>query len=258
MLLSALAGCYRPVAPRGSTSCASGRSADGALNRAREVRHLEALARPWDSRENTYGIPNLERYIEQHPEVFVQAVAWAYKRNDQGKDSPELQVPENAVKNVASRAFRLLEGMSRIPGHDAPEFDKDRLPKWTAAVRESCAELSRPEICDVCLGKLLSNAPVGADGVWPSEPVRQVMEEIQSEDMMRGAHTGVYNSRGVHWRGEGGDQERGLAAQYRKWGEALQFSHPFVSSHLLMNLAKTYEHEANREDTEAGIRRRLR
>src|ERR1700731_3065433 len=89
----------------------------------------------------------------------------------------------------------------------------------------------------------------------PSEPVRQVMEEIQSEDMMRGAHTGVYNSRGVHLRGEGGDQERGLAAQYRKWGEALQFSHPFVSSHLLMNLAKTYEHEANREDTEAGIRR---
>jgi hypothetical protein len=62
----------------------------------------------------------------------------------------------------------------------------------------------------------------------------------------------------VHWRGEGGDQERESAEKYRKWGEALQFSHPFVSSKLLMELARTYECEASREDTEAGIRRRLR
>jgi hypothetical protein len=66
------------------------------------------------------------------------------------------------------------------------------------------------------------------------------------------------DSRGVHWRGEGGDQERELAAKYRRWGEALQFSHPFVSAHFLMKLAQTYEREANSEDTEAGIRRRLR
>jgi len=84
------------------------------------------------------------------------------------------------------------------------------------------------------------------------------MEDIQSERMMEGARTGIYNSRGVHYRGEGGDQERELAEKYRKWGEALQFSHPFVASKLLMGLARTYEHEANREDTEAGIRRRMR
>jgi hypothetical protein len=83
------------------------------------------------------------------------------------------------------------------------------------------------------------------------------MEEIHPEPMMEGVATGVYNSRGVHWRGEGGDQERELAEKYRKWGQALQFSHPYVSSKLLMELAE-YEREASREDTEAGIRRRLR
>jgi len=69
---------------------------------------------------------------------------------------------------------------------------------------------------------------------------------------------GVYNSPGAHWRGEGGDQERELAAKYRKWGQALQSSHPYVASVLLMGLARSYEADANREDTEAGIRRRLR
>jgi hypothetical protein len=84
------------------------------------------------------------------------------------------------------------------------------------------------------------------------------MEDIQSDGMMEGVRTGVYNSRGVYWRGEGGDQERAIAEKYRKWAEALQFSHPFVSSKLLMELARMYEHAASREDTEAGIRRRLR
>lgn len=74
---------------------------------------------------------------------------------------------------------------------------------------------------------------------------------------MRGAHTGVYNSRGVHWRGEGGEQERVLAEKYRGWGRELQISHPFVASKLLIALAKTYDYEAKREDTEADIQRRL-
>ena len=84
------------------------------------------------------------------------------------------------------------------------------------------------------------------------------MEDIQSELMMEGAHVGVYNSRGPQWRGEGGDQERELKQKFQLWGEALQVSHPFVASKLLMKLAKTYDHEANRWDTEAAIRRRLR
>jgi hypothetical protein len=72
-----------------------------------------------------------------------------------------------------------------------------------------------------------------------------------------GARTGLYNARGVHFRREGGDEERGLAAKYRKWAEVLRYTHPFVSSTLLMAMVKTYEHDASREDTEAGIRRRL-
>jgi hypothetical protein len=49
-----------------------------------------------------------------------------------------------------------------------------------------------------------------------------------------------------------------LAEKYREWAQALQVSHPFVAAKLLMGLAKTYDHDASREDTEAGIRRRLR
>jgi addiction module HigA family antidote len=223
-----------------------------------EFAYIEVLARPWDRRD-TYGIPNLERYVETHPELFVQAVTWTYKRKDGATDPAEFQVPPEHVKTMAERGYKLLDAIERIPGHnDLGELEVERLAKWIATVRHSCAELTRADIADVCIGKVLSCASVGKDGVWPCEPVRDVMEDIQSESMMRGARTGVYNSRGVHTRGEGGDQERELAEKYRKWAQALQVSHPFVAAKLLMGLAQTYDHEASREDTEAGIRRRMR
>lgn len=206
-----------------------------------------------------WGFWGTIRHHADPPKAFVQAVVWAYKRKDRATDPAEFQVPPDRVNDMAERGYKLLEAIERIPGYnDLGELEGDRLAKWIATVRQSCAELSRADIADNCIGKVLSCAPVGKDGVWPCEPVRDVMEDIQSEAMMQGAHTGVYNSRGVHTRGEGGDQERELADKYRKWGQALQVSHPFVSSKLLMGLAKTYEHEASREDTEAGIRRRLR
>jgi addiction module HigA family antidote len=223
-----------------------------------EFAYLDVLAQPWGSQPH-YGIPNLERYVEAHPELFVQAIAWTYKRKDDAIDPAEFRIPPERVNTMAERGYKLLDAIAYIPGHnDLGELNADHLARWIAAVRQPSAELSRAEIADNCIGKLLSCAPIGKDGIWPCEPVRDVMEEIQSEPLMQGAQTGVYNSRGPHWRGEGGDQERELAEKYRQWGKGLQVSHPFVASKLLMALVKTYDNEASREDTEAAIRRRLR
>jgi addiction module HigA family antidote len=224
-----------------------------------EFAFVDVLARPWDSRAESYGIPNLERYVEAHPELFVQAIAWTYKRKDGGVDPEELRMPPDRVNDMAERGYKLLEALQRIPGQDEPgELSAKALAQWVSRVRQSASELSRLDVADTCIGGLLAHAPVGADGVWPCEPVRQAMEEVHSEQLMRGAHTGVYNLRGVVWRGEGGDQERELAAKYRKWSLALQSTYPYVASVLLMRLVRTYEAEARREDTEESLRGRMR
>jgi len=222
-----------------------------------EFTYIDILSQPWSSREG-YGIPNLEKYVEAHPGLFVQAIVWTYKRKGLGEDPPELRAEPENVQHLAERGYKLLDGLERMPGHDyRGDLNAETLAAWVKAVRDACAELDRGEIGDTCIGKLFSNAPKGSDDVWPCEPVRQVIEIIQSKSMSRGACTGLYNARGAHWRGEGGDDERKLAEKYRAWADSLQYSHPFVASAILMEMVRTYEHEAIREDAEAGIRRRL-
>ncbi len=191
--------------------------------------------------------------------MLVQAIVWVYKRKDCAGDPPEFKVEPDVAKPMAERGYKLIQALKRIPGSDEHgDVNFDRLAKWVGIVRKSCAELSRIEIADLVLGELLASAPPEKDGTWPCEAVRKVLEDVQSEDIMRGVHTGVYNSRGVHTRGPGGDQERQLADKYRKLAQQIRASSPYVASELLLKLTDTYEREAVREDTEEQINRRLR
>lgn len=223
-----------------------------------EYLYIDALAKPHVHGGN-YGIPNLAKYVELHPEVYVQAIVYAYRRSDGAIDPPEFTVADEHGSHFAEQGYKLLSGMETVPGRDEQgHLTAEGLRAWIKAVRDAAAELSRLESADFEIGELLAHAPVGTDGVWPSEPVRDVLEEVHSDAMMRGVHAGQFNARGVHWRGDGGAQERELADKYRVWADSLRYSHPYLSSSALMGLVKTYEHDARREDTDAIVRRRLR
>ncbi len=206
-----------------------------------------------------HGIPNLESQIAQSPEVFVQAVALAYKRGDEGEDPPEWRIenPEQRAA-VALAAHRLLDQIKKIPGMDGNgRIDAGALAAWLAEVRHLCREYARADIGDHCLGQLLAKVPEGENGIWPCEAVCEAMEGIASPEIGRGFCIGVRNSRGVHWRSEGGEQERELAAKYRAWAERLHFDYPYVGG-LLEDIAASYEREAAWQDSEANVTKRLR
>ncbi|MGO9573531.1 MAG: hypothetical protein ACLPTQ_04285 [Terriglobales bacterium] len=79
----------------------------------------------------------LERYVEAHPELFVQAIAWTYKRKDGATDPAEFQVPPERIETMAERGHKLLDAIERIPGHNhLGEVEATRLATWIAAVRQ--------------------------------------------------------------------------------------------------------------------------
>lgn len=210
------------------------------------------------ARTDKHLIPNLEKYVEQNPLFYVQALVWAFRRRDHQEDPAELKAPEGSKSVYAERAYKLLETVSRLPayaGDDKPTLEN--LKRWIELVRARARELGRIEVADSCLGRLLAAEPPGPDTVWPGQLARDGLEFIATDEVARGAVVARRNARGVIWRARGGMQERELAAQFRDWASALQYSHPFVASQVLDALTRSYEHEAKREDESELLRERL-
>ena len=214
-----------------------------------------------DLEHSKHSIPNLERQIAESPALFVQVLAFTFKRNDDGQDPPEWRIENPESRDgLAIAAYSLLGRIERIPGTDESEgkVNAGELLDWITEARRLCAEHGRVQIGDQKIGELLSRALAEEDGSWPCRPVCEAMEKIASQQIGDGFKVGVFNGRGVYSRGiyEGGAQERELAAKYRNWAKQRAFNYPYVSS-VLEGIAANYDQEAKREDTEVEIRRRL-
>lgn len=203
------------------------------------------------------GVRNLEDQIAQHPGFFVELVELAYKRDDKKEDAPEGRARDEAWQNRVKNARGALGVLKRIPGqNESGEIDKDRLIKWVGDARDGCGRSGRLGIGDYRIGALLSKSPVGEDGTWPAEPVRDALEEFYSEKISLGFRTGRRNARGARV-GFGGDPEREIESKYREWEKKIRYSHPRTSQ-ILRELADSYSEDASRQDDFAkAVYRRL-
>jgi hypothetical protein len=222
-----------------------------------DMAHLEFLyIKALDHSE--HGIPNIEKQIASSPELFVQAVAFSFRRSDDKEDPPELKIEDpGRLEAVASATYSLLHRARRTPGTGADgKIDADQLKNWLVEVRSSCERHGRAKIADQMIGELLSKAPPGEDGLWPCRPVCEALEWMASPDVATGFEVGTRNSRGAHWVGDDGGQERELAARYRGFAMKLAFEFPHVGS-ILERIAASYEHEARWQDADGKVRSRL-
>lgn len=220
-----------------------------------EFLFIEAL----DQHREGHGIPNLEKQIAETPNLYAQAVAHSFKRRGGGEDPPEWRIDDPQKRTaVATATHRLLHRIKRIPGTgEDGKIDPEALIKWIEEVRRLCSEYGRVETGDQCIGQLLAHAPPEENGGWPCKPVCDALETLGSEHIGIGFQIGVHNSRGAVWRGEGGAQERELAAKYRAWAKALAFEYPYVSR-VVEGIAGSYDRDAAWHDSNANVRKRLR
>lgn len=194
--------------------------------------------------------------LAEQPKLFIEMLSAIYKASEEsGFVEPEPEDPEQA-RAVASQAYRLLDLWDHIPGRrDDNTIDGTALEGWIKEARVLAKAAGRTEIADDKIGVMLSASPDGVDGNWPAEAVRDALDLFRSKPMLEGFRVGKANRRGVTTRmpGDGGEQERVLAAQYRAWAKAIAFEHPHTAK-ALDELAESYEWDAKREDESAERR----
>lgn len=192
----------------------------------------------------------LFKAMSHEPGLFVDLVKRVYR----GKNEQRRQLGDREEAQ-AHHAWWVLHGWNEVPGRrDDGTIDSEHLKRWVAEARNAFAESDRADIGDEQLGQLLAYSPTGIDGIWPAEPVREVIEAVGSTSIESGLHVGVFNSRGVTTRGpyDGGQQERDLALRYRGWAKQAAPNWR-RTSRVLRGLADEYERDAQREDDRAAL-----
>jgi hypothetical protein len=180
--------------------------------------------------------------------MFVHMLASAYPPSEESKEIDEIQ--EQRSTGVALQAHRLLQAWNRLPGTQSDgTIDKKALSAWIDEVLRLAKEKHRKDVGLEQIGRILSASPVGADGAWPAEAVREVLDEFESRTLLEGFCYGKMNRRGATTRllRDGGALERAEVGKYRMWAKALESSNPYTAQALEL-LARRYEAEAIHHD----------
>lgn len=197
----------------------------------------------------------LNKALANDPKFFVEVLNWVYRA--EGEEPRELTEEERSRAEVASD---LLTHWSQPPGlKEDGTIDTQTLRVWVEQTREVAAAKGHAKIADSRIGEVLSRLPKGQDGAWPHEILRDLIEEVGSEELERGISRGIYNKRGVVHKslGEGGIQELAIAQQYREAVGILRDKWP-RTARLINMIAQGYESDSRSEDVRAELQEALR
>ena len=207
----------------------------------------------------------LRRLLASDPDFFADVIAQVYRpergddRANGDADGDAEDSAEDAAQSAdrvriqAEHAHRLLMAWRVLPGsREDGSVDFGALSAWVTRVRDRLKGLSRLRVGDTHIGHVLAWSPPDDNGIWPAKPVRDLLEVLQSEDVEIGMRSQLFNNRGPWTRDlfEGGDQERGLSAKYRKQAGKSVDRWPRTAA-VLRSLAESYESLGRGEDDDA-------
>lgn len=236
---------------------------------------LMGLEYRWFPVLHSYGEPEvfaLHDYMGENPGFFVQVLSDLYRSNDdveseQGDDEVEDGAEETTgddseaksqARAKADIAYKLLESWQKLPWlDDQGNIDYARMLDWIRTAIDLGTKAGRYEVASAEIGKLLAYAPTDPDdGVWPTSPVRDAIEELANSELESSLVIELFNKRGVHSRpiDGGGEQERSLAEKSSQAADQLQHKWPRTAGMLREN-AKQWLRHAEREDRRAAERR---
>ncbi len=187
----------------------------------------------------------LEKSLQQDPEFFCRLIRTVFHSDKKPEDNRQAFTERDKAR--AHQAYVLLTQWKMIPGmNNDGLINEQELMDWVRIAREKCEESGHLEVCDERIGEVLAQEPEGKDE-WPSNPVRDVIDEFDSDALARGFRVGIYNKNGsVRFEGKG-LRENELAGKYHRFANQCEMEWPKTAASL-RRAAKDYEEEAKRED----------
>lgn len=182
--------------------------------------------------------------ILQAPAFYMELLALAF-RDDEGNFHGD-----ESRTDIMQRVWTVFQKLNRIPGQsaDGKPVDEKAFWQWIGAAGRLAKQRGYTQAHACLLGKVLSHAPKGNDGIWPIECVREVIEQEMTDTLVKNMVCEKLNQRGVYYFSAGREEQK-LAALYRAQAQALSGRWPLTADMLRM-LAGDYGWHAEREEAE--------
>ena len=200
---------------------------------------------------------NLEEELANNPEFFIDVLKWIYIPEDKTLLEEERKgITDEVVQSNAKQSYHLLNSWKKIPGmKDDTSIDELELKSWIEKVRELAKTVSRLEVADMNIGKVLAQYPENIPE-WPQETIFKIIEDINSDSLKSNYSSALFNKGGVFWRGafDGGDTEKEKATYFEKLEKKFRNKYPNVAE-IFKGLSEDYLLDAKSIDDEAERKR---
>lgn len=194
----------------------------------------------------------VHRLLQKDPFFFSELVSIIYKKDGGWKQQKYTDVQIQI-------AYAILNSWYLLPWlMPDGNINEEELANWIKEARKKCIETDHITGGDLQIGYLLAHSPSDPDWVWPQISVRNIIEDLNNDVVDKHISCEFQNKRGVTSRSplEGWDQERTLVGIYQDMSEKIISLWPRTGL-ILRDIARSYEHEAKRHDTDANLRELL-
>jgi len=195
----------------------------------------------------------LEEELASNPEFFIEVLKWVYTPKDKLLIEKEREgLSDDFIRDRAKQAYHLLHSWKKIPGmKEDNNLDEVALKSWIEKARELAQSVSRSNVADSEIGKILAQYPENIP-TWPQETIFKLIEQINTDSLKSGYSSAMFNKRGFSSRGvfDGGDIEREKASYFENLYNKFSNRFPNVAE-IFKGLQRNYLADAQRMDESA-------
>lgn len=179
-------------------------------------------------------------FLKKDPQYYAQVIDLIYFHDGEERSSRTLEQDE-----LANNLFDFYYKALFCPCENNGDIDLSNLKEWVDKFKAKLEEQKQLSLLGGALGRLFAYSPVGKDGYYPHESVREIIENLENESLGREYEVAEHNKRGVY-SPDAGKTEKEMALRYKEIADGIRVFYP-ESAKIYDNLYKSYNSKSEAE-----------
>ncbi len=210
---------------------------DGQHDKYDEIMSLELFLRgimKWENMKCTQYI------FKKNPQQYAQIIDLIYLHEGEEKGSRTVE-----QSDISQNLFGFYYKALFCPCENNGDIDLNELKEWVKNLKDKLDEQKQSNLLGHELGRLFAYSPVGKDGYYPHESVREIIEELADVSVRNSYVTTECNKRGVY-SPDAGKTEKEMALIYKENADQIRIIYS-ESAKIYDRLYKSFYNDSQAE-----------